>query len=156
MKQVKCSTLSIQTDYSSSFNLYILFKLVVTFLKMHLPRPENLQAFFSFLTLLAPLYSTTLPRKTIAGVWVMLVGTNGSSLEQVFELPLKHLNFSFSLRSWLKKNVLKQSLCVCCLLKTKSSSSQSFTKMLTSSYVQCPFQAILKLFKKLSWLITSD
>jgi len=110
---------------------------------MPLARPENPQGFFSYSHLARSTPPFTLPGKTVATVWLMLVCTNGSSLEQVFELPLKHLNFFFSLRSWLKKNVLKQSLCVCCLLKIKSSGSQSFTKILISSYLQCPFKEFL-------------
>ncbi|KAM9176826.1 thioredoxin domain-containing protein 17 isoform 1-T1 [Mergus octosetaceus] len=46
------------------------------------------------------------------------------------------------LRSWLKKNVLKQSLCVCCLLKTKSPTSQPFMKMNISLF-SLSFQGIL-------------
>lgn len=47
---VICSALLIQTDYSSSSNLWILFKLAVTFFAMPLPRPENPQAFWNYLT----------------------------------------------------------------------------------------------------------
>lgn len=126
---------SLDSDYSSSSNLWILFKLAVTFFAMPLPRPEEPQALLNYPYACLP--HPALPAQTTSP-WLTLVCQRGRGT--LLESPLKHFNFSFSLRSWLKKNVSKQSWCACCLLKTKSSSSQSFTKILNSSNLQCPFK----------------
>lgn len=116
------------SDCSSSCNLYMLVKLAVTFLETPLPRPENPQecCSCSYLSCSPPLSHS--PGQS-CWRWLMLVCTNGSQLERFFNYEL----FSFSLRSWLKKNVLNRSLFVCCLLKTKGLTSQSLMKMVVST-----------------------
>lgn len=132
---------ALHSDCSSSCNLYMVVKLAVTFLEMPLPRPENPQECFncSYFSYSTP--TTSLPRTKLLDVANVSVYKWLSARTGI----LITIFFSFSLRSWLKKNVLNQSLCVCCLLKTKGPTSQSLMKMVVS-ITALSFQGITDLF----------